>query len=78
MPSFPTFPIYLNDARESRVTSVTYQQALSVGTDLLKKLSTFTLRVFKDVFNKTYEEDASKLSYWLAPTIPVSRPSSET
>ncbi|KAI9829853.1 MAG: hypothetical protein M1819_005951 [Sarea resinae] len=37
---------------------------------LLETLTSFTLRLFKDIFNKTYENDLTKFSYWLAPIRP--------
>ena len=67
MPDFPSFPIFLNDTRESRVVSRGLKGAISIDSTNIQKLTDFTLRVFKDVFSKTYEQDASKLSYWLAP-----------
>ena len=69
MPKFPPFPIYMDDGRESEVVSQQFLKTLCVGAERLRKLTAFTLRVFKDVFSKTYEDDASKLSYWLAPVV---------
>ena len=67
MPDFPEFPIFLSDGRESTVTSRSLGESFRVDAQMIEKLSVFTFRVFLDVFSKTYEEDASKLSYWLAP-----------
>ena len=67
MPAFPVLSVFLNDARETKVSSYSLRIALSVDQTALRKLTEFTLRVFKDVFSKTFESNASKLSYWLAP-----------
>lgn len=67
MPQFPTFPIFLDDGEQSQVVSHPVDTALSLSTETLALITSFTLRVFKDVFSKKYEVDSSKLSYWLAP-----------
>ena len=67
MPEFPSFPVYLDDGRETRVVFHRVERALAVDGDTLKKLSNFTWRIFHDVFSKKYEEDDKQLSYWLAP-----------
>lgn len=63
----PSFPVYLDDGRGSVVASRPLRAALQMGSGRLAKLTAFTFRVFKDVFSKTYEEQAEQLSYWLAP-----------
>lgn len=67
MPQFPVFPIFLNDCRQSRVYSYPVDMTLSLDEEKLALITSFTLRVFKDVFSKKYEDDPSRLSYWLAP-----------
>lgn len=68
MPDFPTLTVFLNDSRESRVTSRQLKHPLELGElHTIDKLSSFTFRVFRDVFGKKFEEDATQLSYWLAP-----------
>lgn len=67
IPDIPSFPVFLNDQRESRVVSHRLLDPLRVDPSMLRQLTDFTLRVFKDVFSKTYEQDATKFSYWLAP-----------
>ena len=67
MPAFPTFPVFLNNGMESKVVSQQFHQSLQIEDLMLEKLSAFTFRVFRDVFSKTYEEEAAMLSYWLAP-----------
>ena len=69
MPQFPSFPIFLDDGKESRIVSCPFATTLSLDDETLALLTSFTLRVFKDVFSKKYEADSSKLSYWLAPVV---------
>ena len=67
MPHFPSFPIFLDDGKESQVVSYPLSTTLSLDDEALELITSFTLRVFKDIFSKKYEFDPSKLSYWLAP-----------
>lgn len=67
MPQFPSFPIFLNDGKMSQVVSQSVNQPLLCTDEVVRLLTTFTLRVFKDVFSKTYEDDVRQFSYWLAP-----------
>jgi endoribonuclease Dicer len=69
MPQFPSFPIFLDDGKESQSVSCPFGTTLSLSDKTLALLTSFTLRVFKDVFSKKYEADSSKLSYWLAPVV---------
>lgn len=67
MPQLPSFPIFLDDGKESQVVSYPLSTTLSLDDETLELITSFTLRVFKDIFSKKYEFDPSKLSYWLAP-----------
>jgi endoribonuclease Dicer len=67
MPKFPSFPIFLDDGKGSQVVSHPLSTTLPLDQETLALLTSFTLRVFKDIFSKKYEVDPSKLSYWLAP-----------
>ena len=69
MPRFPEFPVYLGDGRASRVVSTQATGTLQVTERTLSQLSTFTFRIFEDVFSKTYENTPAQLSYWLAPAV---------
>ncbi|KAL2001634.1 hypothetical protein VTN02DRAFT_1519 [Thermoascus thermophilus] len=73
LPEFPQFPLYLEDGIETEVISLPVKEALAVSESDLEALTTFTLRVFRDVFHKTYEPQPEMMSYWLAPgaTCPV-------
>lgn len=67
MPQLPSFPVFLEDGNSTLVLSAALSRPLTLTDGLIEKFTTFTMTVFHDVFTKTYEEDASKLSYWMAP-----------
>ncbi|EOD48230.1 putative dicer-like protein 1 protein [Neofusicoccum parvum UCRNP2] len=67
LPKLPVFPVFLNSGTESRVQLVPLSFALKCNPDEVQRLTSYTLRAFKDVFNKTYEEAHSKMPYWFAP-----------
>jgi endoribonuclease Dicer len=80
LPSLPEFPIYLTDGRPSNIISQSSMVSLPVSTEMLEIFTMFTLRIYKDIFNKEYENDAQKMSYWVVPVLPdrTSSPSSVT
>lgn len=68
MPQFPSFQVHLNDGRVSSVVSASICKPLQLDEIILRKFTRFTMKVFEDVFSKTYEEEDAKLSYWIAPS----------
>lgn len=72
MPQFPSFPLYLSDGRRTTVVSSFVERAMAVTQTEVTKLAAFTFRIFKDVFSKTYAENAESLPYFLAPALPPS------
>jgi endoribonuclease Dicer len=68
-PQLPSFPIYLTDGRPSNIVPRSSTTALSVPEKTLELLTGFTLRIFKDIYNKEYEHDVQKLSYWVVPVL---------
>ena len=71
LPQFPEFPIYLEDDVETTVQTVAVEKVLPVSSAALDLLTTFTLRVFKDLYNKVYSHDSAALPYWLAPGLSI-------
>lgn len=67
MPEFPEFPLFLSDGRRTDVKLTALKTARAVSEAELSKFNSFTLSIFKDLYNKTYEFDESKMSYWLVP-----------
>lgn len=69
LPTFPEFPLFLTSGRVTIVKVQTLRKKLAVDVELAKKLTILTLRVFKDVFNKNFEYDPAKMSWWIVPLL---------
>jgi endoribonuclease Dicer len=67
MPVFPEFPLFLNDGRKTNVQLTPLATPSEVSEAELTKFTSFTLSIFKDLYNKTYEFDVAKMPYWLVP-----------
>ncbi|EGC44582.1 ATP-dependent helicase DCL1 [Histoplasma capsulatum var. duboisii H88] len=67
LPKFPIFPLYLEDDIESEVITIPLRMPLRASEDELGLLTTFTLRIFQDLFHKVYEHQPAMMTYWLAP-----------
>ncbi|KAL4890197.1 ATP-dependent helicase dcl1 [Aspergillus ambiguus] len=71
LPQFPTFPIFLGRDIKTSVSTILLMEGLQLSAKELDYLTSFTLRVFRDVFRKTYEKEPEKLPYWLSPALPI-------
>jgi len=69
-PQLPTFPIYLTDGRPSNIVSQSSATPLPVSETILDILTCFSLRIYQDIYNKEYEKDLEKMSYWVVPLVP--------
>lgn len=67
LPKFPSFPLYLQPEQTSQLISKSITRGMKLEASTVAKLNGFTLRVYKDVFNKEFEDNIPKMSYWLAP-----------
>lgn len=67
LPSLPRFPLFMEDNIQTEVDSVTLSVKLQISPDDLDLLTTFTLRIFEDVFHKIFDRDPQMMPYWLAP-----------
>ncbi|PGH36988.1 endoribonuclease Dicer [[Emmonsia] crescens] len=67
LPKFPIFPLYLEDDIECRVVLIPLRISLRVSEPELDLLTTFTLRIFQDLFHKVYDHQPAMMTYWLAP-----------
>jgi endoribonuclease Dicer len=67
LPAFPPFPLFLEDDVETEVICVPLETLLDLSEMDLEILTTFTLRIFQDVFHKVYERQTEMMTYWLAP-----------
>jgi len=68
MPPIAPFPLFFGVERTSQVRCVPVPGVVKVDTHRLLGLTSFTLRIFDDIFSKVYEASASNLPYFLAPT----------
>jgi endoribonuclease Dicer len=68
-PQLPPFPIYLTDGRPSNIVSQSIHVPILLTEELLEMVTKFTLRIYEDIYNKVYEYDVSKMSYWVVPII---------
>ncbi|EER25001.1 Type III restriction enzyme, res subunit family protein [Coccidioides posadasii C735 delta SOWgp] len=67
LPHFPEFPLYLEDDIECDVICSSIISGFQVSGHDLEVLTTFTLRIFQDIFHKVYDRDVGMMTYWLAP-----------
>ena len=69
MPEIPSFPIYPQSGKKSEVACIILEKQLIPSAKTLSRLTSFTLRIYRDIFNKVYEVNEPQMSYWLAPII---------
>ncbi|WEW60953.1 Dicer-like protein 1 [Emydomyces testavorans] len=67
LPSFPVFPLYLENDIQCDVICTPIEVEILVSDHDLEVLTTFTLRIFQDIFHKVYDRDIKMMTYWLAP-----------
>ena len=69
MPDFPPIPLHLQPGKASNVLCTSMTVACQTTNLMVEKLNDFTLRIYKDIFNKTFEVNIAEMSYWLAPIL---------
>ena len=69
MPDFPSFPLHLEQGATSDVQFKSYSDAIQLTEESLASLTTFTIKVFHEVFAKEYNNNQEEMSYWLAPIL---------
>ena len=67
--AFPIFPIYQNSGHRVEVNTKPVGFIDGLASQTMDRLTTFTLRIFQDLFNKTYEKNPAKMPYWLVPAL---------
>lgn len=78
LPTIPTFPVYLEEDIESQVITKSASPTINVNPKLLDLLTDFTFQIFRDIFNKNFQRDDSRMPYWLAPVRFAKDPRSST
>lgn len=66
LPPLPNFPVYLEGDIQTTV-SLEPGQAMQADRATMELLTSFTLAVFSDIFNKKYKRNEEQMGYWLAP-----------
>ncbi|KAI9826040.1 MAG: Dicer-like protein 1 [Thelocarpon impressellum] len=66
----PEFPIHFLTGATSLIISTRIASSLAATDEKMVMINTFTLRIFQELFNKTYESDLQAMPYWLAPISP--------
>lgn len=69
LPDIPVFPVYRIDGEAIAVTIKSHKAILQFATEQITMLTSFLLRIYKDVFNKTFEHNDAQMSYWVAPLV---------
>lgn len=69
LPDFPCVLLHLQEGKASNLLFDSLQGSLKVSEDTLSRLNAFTLRVYKDIFNKKFEFNIPAMSYWFAPVV---------
>lgn len=67
MPQLPEFPIYRLAGDEVNVECRSLTSSVKISDVALGELTSFTLAIFKDIYNKSFEHAPEKMSYWIAP-----------
>lgn len=67
LPDFPSFPMFRRDGERSNLHPASIEKDLAVTEAQVSQLTWFMLTIWKDLYNKTYEENDAQMSYWLAP-----------
>lgn len=67
LPQLPSFPLYLEEDIETTADCHRVETLLTVNKDELGSLTSFTLRIFQDVFHKIYQKEPEVMAYWIAP-----------
>lgn len=69
IPHLPEFPIHRLMGEQVNVSCVSSYGAVVLSEDQVGYLTGFTLAVFKDIYNKKFENAPEKMSYWVAPLL---------
>ncbi|KAL8687466.1 MAG: hypothetical protein Q9218_006367 [Villophora microphyllina] len=69
MPDFPSVLLHLQVDKTSQLVLHSLQGSVPIPREALSRLNSFTLRIYKDVFNKKFEVNEAAMSYWFAPVV---------
>jgi len=69
IPRITSFPLFFGPRRSSEACCTPVPGWIEMDDQKLNLLALFTLRIYNDVFSKTYSATAAQLPYFLAPTM---------
>lgn len=69
LPRLPPFPLFKKNGETSSVNIHGIEKVCGISEDELELCTDFTLRVFQDVFNKTFEKNSRGMSWWVVPIV---------
>ncbi|KAL8702024.1 MAG: hypothetical protein Q9201_004601 [Fulgogasparrea decipioides] len=69
MPDLPSVLLHLQVDKTSNLIFDSLQGSIPVTQNSLSRLNAFTLRIYKDIFNKRFEVNEVAMSYWFAPVV---------
>ena len=67
LPSFPVFPLYLDNDTETIIQTVCLENSFLISENQFLELSHFTFSILHDIYHKTFDAKSEMLPYWLAP-----------
>ncbi|KAM0371457.1 hypothetical protein ACHAPY_010178 [Fusarium culmorum] len=67
LPGLPSIPLFFGNGRSAIVEVTCSQEPLPITTEEAGGLTTFTLKIFADVFSKEFEATCDQFPYLLAP-----------
>ena len=69
LPNFPAFPLHVQVDKISNILCISIPTGFEIDPPNLQSLTDFTLRIYKDIYNKTFEMNEPMMTYWLAPVV---------
>lgn len=69
LPDFPAFVLHVQVGKTSNVLCTSMPRDFEISPSKLHGLTEFTLRIYKDIYNKTFETNEPEMTYWLAPVV---------
>ena len=67
LPSLPSFLLHVQPGKTSHVVGTSLPNGFTIDRSALADITEVTLRIYKDIFNKTFEFNESAMSYWIVP-----------
>lgn len=68
IPQVAPIPLFFEQKMSSDICCVSISRQIVISQGVLDSLTVFTLRIFRDVFSKDYENTATDLPYFLGPS----------